>query len=512
MTADLNESLRLFRLIIPAFPEVNVFTRMAKKTTALGPVMVATCANKVWGWRAEVIDENNYRGPRNVQGLPDHEVLQRENPAQAVGFYTGLSSTIERVWELAGLYKRMKVPTIAGGWHAHYLPEETLSHNVDIVVHGDGEEAIAQILPVLLNKELLSLVGGISFIQDQKMTTTYFKENKVSDIGLLPYPDFNLVRYARIKVYPISRIRGCSRNCEFCSVKGEPRFSTSRHLFNIVQWLNDTRRAKNFFIVDDRLEEDLKGTLEFFEMISKEYGDSFNFQVQIRLEAAENNRLLEAMKKAGVRFVSIGAESPIDEDLKSMRKGYLSSKMVEWVAMIKRYFWVHLMFIAGYPLKGKKCELSPKEIVKRFKKFIRRARPNSIQVLLPGPGAGTDLRKRLEAQARIFPQDIVPWRYYDGNYVCFIPDGMTTRELQGIPAKIMRWFYWRPFRLLHFLFRTFIIFPIDFFLRGKELSVKSLIREKLCYEAYGLIKKWIERFRKSDFMGKLEEYQQKKLS
>ena len=34
----------LFRLIIPTFPEVNIFSRVAEKTTALGPIMVATAA------------------------------------------------------------------------------------------------------------------------------------------------------------------------------------------------------------------------------------------------------------------------------------------------------------------------------------------------------------------------------------------------------------------------------------------------------------------------------------
>jgi len=129
----------LIRFIIPAFPEVNIFTRQARVTTALGPVMVATAANKVWGWRVEVIDENNYHGgPRDNQGLPDHSVLQKENPAAVIGFYCGLSSTMERVWELAEFYHREKAVTIAGGWHAHYCPEETLRNNIDMVVHGDG--------------------------------------------------------------------------------------------------------------------------------------------------------------------------------------------------------------------------------------------------------------------------------------------------------------------------------------------------------------------------------------
>jgi len=99
----------LFRMVIPAFPEINIFTRQARKTTALGAIIVATAANKLWGWRVEVIDENNYRkGPRDSNELPDHAVLQREHPATVVGFYCGLTSTIERVWELPEFYHQQK--------------------------------------------------------------------------------------------------------------------------------------------------------------------------------------------------------------------------------------------------------------------------------------------------------------------------------------------------------------------------------------------------------------------
>ena len=162
----------LLRIFIPVFPRVNIFTRPAKVTTALGPIMVATAANKLWGWRVEVIDENNYRGPRNKQGLPDHLVLQEENPAAIVGFYCGLSSTIERVWELAKFYHQERVMTIAGGWHAHYCPEETLKHNIDLVVHSDGEMVICLILDWFSEKRKpLTAISGISFLQNGEVKT-----------------------------------------------------------------------------------------------------------------------------------------------------------------------------------------------------------------------------------------------------------------------------------------------------------------------------------------------------
>jgi len=353
----------LIRFIIPAFPEVNIFTRQAKITTALGPIMVATTANKLWGWRAEVIDENNYRGPRNRQGLVDHLILQKENPAQVVGFYCGLTSTMERVWELAKFYHQEKVATIAGGWHAHYCPEETLKNNIDVVVHGDGEIIIQQILEALQEKSPLVNIPGISCMENGQIKTNSPEMLEASDLNDLPYPDFGLLKYAKMKIYPIGRIRGCSMNCEFCSVKGKPRWATANYFFNLVKWLRETRKARHFFIVDDRLEEDLDGTIEFFKRISEKYGNRLVFTVQMRLEAAKNTKLLEVMREAGVRTVCIGYESPIDEDLMVMRKGYLVSHMLEWTKILRRYFCIHGMFIVGYPSKEKKDLVGAKEII-----------------------------------------------------------------------------------------------------------------------------------------------------
>ncbi|MDP2909835.1 MAG: cobalamin-dependent protein, partial [bacterium] len=394
----------LFRMIIPAFPEINIFTRQAKKTTALGPIMVATVANKLWGWRVEVIDENNYRGPRDGRGLPDHAILQKQNSAQVVGFYCGLTSTMERVWETARFYRQKKVTTIAGGWHAHYCSEETLKHDIDLVVHGDGESSIRKILTSLKRGEPLNNILGTSFLEDGQFQTNQPEFLEEPDLNGLPYSDFSLLKYARIKIYPIGRIRGCSMNCEFCGVKGTPRWASAQHLFDTVSWLVETKKARHFFIVDDRSEQDLGRTVEFFSMIARKYGNRLHFTVQARLESAKNTKLLEIMRDAGVRIVCIGYESPIDEDLRAMRKGFLSSQMLEWTKIWHSYIrWIHAMFIVGYPLKEKQDSIGAKEIIRRFKDFISRASPDTVQILLPGPGPGTDLRLRLEKEGRVFP-------------------------------------------------------------------------------------------------------------
>ena len=114
----LNDSL-FFRMIAPAFPAFNIYSRIARNTTALGPVAIATKICEMENWDVEIIDENNYRkpGPRDENGLPDHQILQTIRPAGIIGLYGGLSSTIPRLHQIAAFYKKNGVTTIAGGQH-----------------------------------------------------------------------------------------------------------------------------------------------------------------------------------------------------------------------------------------------------------------------------------------------------------------------------------------------------------------------------------------------------------
>ena len=494
----------LFRIIIPIFPEINIFTRIARKTTALGPIMLGTAADKLWGWRVEIIDENNYHsGPRDKENMPDHRALQEENPATVVGFACGLSSTMERVWQLAEFYHRQGVFTIAGGWHVHYQPGESLQKGIDIIVHGDGENIIRPLLREIERGKYFSRIMGISFLENEQIKHTLPERLEIPNLNNLPFPNFGLLKYAKLKVYPIGRIRGCSKACEFCSVRGKPSWSSGEHLFKTVEWLVKTRRATKFFIVDDRLDENRVGTLNFFELVSKKYGQELDFNVQIRLEAAKDEELLAVMKKAGARMVCIGYESCIDQELIEMRKGYLSADMVKWTKVFHRFgFLIHGMFIFGYPMKESAIIISAEERTRRLKKFIRKCRLDTIQILHPVPISGSDLRLRMKKEEKLFPLDTVSWTKYDGSYACFQPDNMSLRELQELPTKIMRWFY-NSWSFLRIPLRT-IIFPIDYLIRDWQRWYRSWRNDIASAGGYLLIKKWHKRYERQSFLKKLE--------
>lgn len=484
--------MKLVRIIIPAFSKISIFSKHARKTTALGPIIVASVINKMQGVRAEVIDENNYYGPKSKDGLPDHLTLQRKNPADIVGFYCGLTCTMERVWKIAKFYKELGVSTIAGAWHAHYCPEETLNHSIDVVVHGDaeavvhedGEPVIQDLIKALINKDSLQEISGISYKNNGIVQRNKPKLLENNDLDNLTCPNFDLLRFAKIKTYPINRTRGCGMKCEYCSVNGKPRFASAKSLFNTVKWLVDSRGAEYFFVVDDRIEQDLKGTMEFFEMIRDTYGNKLFFKVQMRLDSAKNISLLKVMKEAGVGCICVGYESPIEENLTTMSKGYTSSiMMIKWTETLKNYFgWVHGMFIIGYPSKDKKSTMKPTEIFEKYKRFIKKAKMHSIQILYAVPIPGAPLRKRLKLLN-------VPWSYYDGTRICFQPNDMTAKEIRWIGIKLMKGFYRATtcFKI--------ITFPVDVFLRGRKEAYLRLKRNIIIFASYFLLRKWLKKQR-----------------
>ena len=138
---------RVFRMVIPKYPAFNIYSRIARQTTALGPLCVATSVSKLPGWDVQVIDENNYRfpGPVDEQGNPDHAALQEMRPADAVGFYGGLSCTIPRLLTVVSFYKKAGVFALGGGQHLEALPEEALRGGLDVVVNGEGELTVGEL-------------------------------------------------------------------------------------------------------------------------------------------------------------------------------------------------------------------------------------------------------------------------------------------------------------------------------------------------------------------------------
>ena len=503
-----------FRVVAPAYPAFNIYSGFARHTTALGPVLVATAASRMAEWDAEVIDENNYRrfGPRDENRLPDHRILQGIRATDVVGLYGGLSSTIPRLYELARIYREMGVMVIAGG--QHFVPEnlrDALEHGIDYVVRGEGEETTRELLDAIRDGHSPDDVQGLAFLRDGELVLTP-ERPPITDFSNLPFPDFDLVRYAKIRVYPLNWTRGCGMDCEFCTVRGRPRPTSPERLVEQVAALVESRAARRFFIVDDLFGQRREDALRLCRLLAdyqRAIGSKLDFTVQIRLDRAKDSELLQAMRQASVTTVCIGFESPIPEELAAMRKHVRPEEML---AMTRLYhqagFLVHGMFIFGYPLPaGASLDLPVRQRVRAFRRFVRKGRIDTIQVLLPVPLPGTELTARLGAEGRIFPREVVGWEYYDGNFPLFHPDPpLTAEQMHGALRQIMGRFY--RFRRVFGIAVNILLFPAMVFSvfhlrRGWGHWHRAWRNALIRFGGWTIFRSWSKALRKGGFADRL---------
>jgi radical SAM superfamily enzyme YgiQ (UPF0313 family) len=504
------------RIVIPAYPAFNIYSRIAGRTTALGPVCVASAANKMEKWDVEVIDENNLGkfGPRSETTGADHESLQRQRPADVVGLYGGLTSTIPRLYQIANFYKKRGIITISGG--QHFVEEtipEALSSGIDYIILGEAEETIKEMLHAIEGNQDISKIKGIAYLKNGEPVFTANRES-FTDFDKLPLPDFSLVRYAKIKLYPVERIRGCGMDCEFCTVKGRPRHAEPERLLAHISLLVETYNAKRFFIVDDLFGQQRDETIRLCRMLEdyqRRIGRRLRITVQMRLDKARDQELLSAMRDACIRTICIGYESPIEEELNAMNKHIRSADMLSLTRTFhKTGFFVHGMFIFCYPLKDNSgFKMSVHERAGYYKDFIRKAKIDTVQILLPVPIPGTELRDRLQRQKRIYLLEDIGWEYYDGSFPLFEPDEpLNSEEIQQISRRMMGRFYQFGYMLLvpvNVLSFTSILFFFHNIRLGWRRWYRLWRNHLVRFGGWLILRKWTIAFRSDKFPQKLQK-------
>lgn len=188
--------------------------------------------------------------------LPNLRVEILDAPAIAMGWrtlgaeldrrkptYVGLGeeavSCVEGL-RLARLAKQLGATVIAGGcFFGHVAPQAVSTGLIDIVVQGEGEETIVELVQALRSGLVADLraVKGIVFADGEQIVTTPPRP-LLPDLDRLPMPAYDLLpvhRYGcRSRNHPafaaIELSRGCVGACEFCVLWRQ----MGRHIGNSV--------------------------------------------------------------------------------------------------------------------------------------------------------------------------------------------------------------------------------------------------------------------------------------
>lgn len=261
-----------------------------------------------------------------------HEQIKKEILDYNPDYFamTGSSSMMNEVEKLAELCPE-HVKIIFGGIHASSMPEEVLRNypKIDLVVRGEGEETIVEIL----SEKPYEQIDGLSYRKDGKII--HNKDSKfIENLDSLPFPARDLLPMDKYfsfeaKRYPIDYIvtgRGCPYRCTFCAdfiTSGRKlRTRSAENIVAEIEHLIKNYGTQEIDFQDDNFTLYADRIKEFCNlMIKKGLNKKIIWKIANGVRCDKLSLpMLKHMKKAGCYMLSLGIESGNQEVLDRMRK------------------------------------------------------------------------------------------------------------------------------------------------------------------------------------------------
>jgi magnesium-protoporphyrin IX monomethyl ester (oxidative) cyclase len=250
-----------------------------------------------------------------------------------------------------------EVCTVVGGYKATQEVEYLFERcpNIDLIVRGEGEEIIRQIVTGVPYKD----IRGLSYRENGKIM--HNEIHPLPDIARIPFPDRSLRRHdycfvqhgVRLTSHTFDTVlttRGCPFKCKFCTFSlnplGQKRSYTERPVESVIEEFK-TITADVVLFSDDNFFTNPNRSEQLCDLII-ENKIKKTFVVQARVDVAKHRRVLDKAQKAGFKVFLIGVESPHDRILQQLQKGITQQQIREAFAVLTQYdFYLHGYFIYG---------------------------------------------------------------------------------------------------------------------------------------------------------------------
>jgi radical SAM superfamily enzyme YgiQ (UPF0313 family) len=262
-------------------------------------------------------------------------------------------------------------------------------------------------------------------------------------LSLTPIPDFKLADLKRYSAMSVQYSRGCPFQCEFCDIieiyGRVPRTKSIEQMLAELDALRSIGWRGTVFIVDDNFignKRNVRKLLPELAAWQERNGHPFELLTEASLNLAEDEALLDDMKRAGFRRVFLGIETPVTESLKEAQKGQNTrGDMLDSVKKIQSYgMEVMAGFIVGF-------DNDPEDIFERQIDFINQSAIPLAMVGLLTALPDTQLWRRLKQEGRLLAESNGNNTSYDAS-LNFVPKMDPARLIEGYQA-ILRAIY-RP--------------------------------------------------------------------
>jgi len=267
-----------------------------------------------------------------VRPVVEQLVQEREPELVGLSVMTFQRSTARRVISLVKSV-RPGARIVVGGYDPSLAPEAWTDDaiGVDAIVRGEGDVTFRELVRALDAGSPPAPIAGVWV-----RTGASWQRNPPRPVARLDSGDIRPPnRAARVlhgytmlgrRADVVETSRGCTFDCSFCSIiemrgRNFHRFPLERVIADIAD--ARARGARAIFIVDDNVTLDLPR----FEAICRAIVDAglndvdYLVQAMTAAIAAGGDRLARLMRRAGFRYVFLGIENILDEDLAFLKAG-----------------------------------------------------------------------------------------------------------------------------------------------------------------------------------------------
>jgi anaerobic magnesium-protoporphyrin IX monomethyl ester cyclase len=352
---------------------------------------------------------------------------------------------------IARLIRRLRpgVRTVAGGYDPSLAPEAyEPCQEIDFLVRGEGERTFCELLRSL-EKGRVEPLAGLSVRSSGGFL--HGPERPIASLASVPLRPPN--RAARVlrgytmlgrQVDVVETSRGCTFDCSFCSIiEMRGRNFNVYPIDRVMADIADARAhgARAIFLVDDNITLDVRR----FELICREIVarglDDIDYAVQAMTSpiASHGATLAPLMQRAGFRYVFLGIENIVEQDLEFLKAKAKNSRRQNGRTIGNAtidaidYLHRHGMLVVGGLIVG-----NPDDTRESIEANLRFARKyvDWPYIQHPTPYPRTPMTGQFREWSLIVDEDV---SHYDGTTAVVRTKHVAAEEVEYLRWKAERW-------------------------------------------------------------------------
>lgn len=305
------------------------------------------------GFEAPVVD-------LEIADLTLDEAIRRERPE-----LIGITSVTANRFQAIDAVRRARAAAprsviAVGGPHFSFTAEDTLRHvpEIDLVVRGEGEAALLEVMQLLQAGAPLDSAPGVSTLSGGCFVNNADRP-PIRDLDSIPPVQWHRIpwdkydyRFMNMPCVSIQTGRGCPVNCSFCSTTKmwgkHLRWRDPVKVMDEVELLVRERGFQAVFFDDDTFTLNRRHLLAICDEIQRRQL-SFRWVCQSRVDTV-NQDILRTMKEAGCHYVYFGVETGSQAMLESINKKITREQVLQTVRDCKAVGLLsHALFMYSLP-------------------------------------------------------------------------------------------------------------------------------------------------------------------